>query len=71
MRLGILVCEYAPPQNLGDDIEERCPRGSPITVRCEVARHEARIDAPALASWRPRQLGARFERAFGRRVGGA
>jgi exopolyphosphatase/guanosine-5'-triphosphate,3'-diphosphate pyrophosphatase len=53
---------------LADDIEERCPRGAAITVRCEVARQGVRLDVPALAGWRPRQLGPRFERAFGQRL---
>jgi exopolyphosphatase/pppGpp-phosphohydrolase len=53
---------------LADDIEERSPRGSAIEVRCEVTRHEVRLAVPALAGWRPRGLGVRFERTFGRRL---
>jgi exopolyphosphatase/guanosine-5'-triphosphate,3'-diphosphate pyrophosphatase len=53
---------------LADDIEERCPRGTAIDVRCAVGRQEVRLDVPALAGWRPRGLGERFERTFGRRL---
>jgi exopolyphosphatase/guanosine-5'-triphosphate,3'-diphosphate pyrophosphatase len=53
---------------LADDIEERCPRGATIEVRCEVGRREIRLDVPALAGWRPRGLGRRFERTFDRRL---
>ena len=53
---------------LADDIEERCPRGAAIAVRCEVTRQEVRLDIPALAGWRPRGLGHRFERTFGRKL---
>ena len=53
---------------LADDIEERCPRGAAIAVRCEVTRQEVRLDIPALAGWRPRGLGQRFERTFGRKL---
>jgi exopolyphosphatase/guanosine-5'-triphosphate,3'-diphosphate pyrophosphatase len=50
---------------LADDIEERCPRGRPIEVRCEVRKREASVRVRGLLGWRPRQLGDRFERAFG------
>jgi exopolyphosphatase/guanosine-5'-triphosphate,3'-diphosphate pyrophosphatase len=53
---------------LADDIEERCPRGAAIAVRCEVTRQDVRLDVPALAGWRPRGLGPRFERTFGRQL---
>lgn len=53
---------------LADDIEERCPRGAVIDVRCTVTKDEVRLDVPALAGWRPRGLGHRFERTFGRRL---
>lgn len=53
---------------LADDVEERCPRGVPIEVRCAVTRDEVRVDVPALAGWRPRGLGERFARAFERRL---
>ena len=50
---------------LADDIEERCPRGVPITLACEVAR-EVKISVAELPAWRPRELAQRFEKAFGR-----
>jgi exopolyphosphatase/guanosine-5'-triphosphate,3'-diphosphate pyrophosphatase len=53
---------------LADDIEERCPRGASIEVRCDVTRHQVRLEVPTLAGWRPRGLGQRFEQAFGRRL---
>jgi exopolyphosphatase/pppGpp-phosphohydrolase len=53
---------------LVDDLEERCPRRAAVTVRCRVRRREVVVSVPALAAWRPRDLGDRFERAFGRRL---
>lgn len=53
---------------LADDIEERCPPGAPVEIECRLERSQAVVIVPALAGWRPRGLGARFERAFGRQV---
>jgi exopolyphosphatase/guanosine-5'-triphosphate,3'-diphosphate pyrophosphatase len=53
---------------LADDIEERCPRGSPLTLECESGRQEVKVTVPALAGWRIRGLGDRFTRAFGRKL---
>jgi exopolyphosphatase / guanosine-5'-triphosphate,3'-diphosphate pyrophosphatase len=50
---------------LADDIEERCPRRRPIEVRCEIRKREAAVRVRGLLGWRPRQLGARFQRTFG------
>ena len=50
---------------LADEIEARCPRGRAITVKCEVGR-TVRLSVPLLPSWRSRDLGQRFERAFGK-----
>jgi exopolyphosphatase / guanosine-5'-triphosphate,3'-diphosphate pyrophosphatase len=51
---------------LGDDIEERCPDGKPITLDCRVRNDEVEVRVHELLAWRPRTLGRRFERAFGR-----
>ena len=53
---------------VADDIEERCPRGAAIELRCTVTREEIRLDVPALAGWRPRGLDDRCARTFGRRL---
>jgi exopolyphosphatase / guanosine-5'-triphosphate,3'-diphosphate pyrophosphatase len=53
---------------LADDIEERCPRGADVTVECRVHKEEVEVKVEALAGWRPRTIGRRFERAFGRRL---
>jgi exopolyphosphatase/guanosine-5'-triphosphate,3'-diphosphate pyrophosphatase len=53
---------------LADEITERCPPRSAPVVRCRSRRGEAVVEVPALASWRVRGLGERFERAFGRRL---
>ena len=58
-RAGLLLA-------LADDIEERCPVGSPITVSCRATDAELLVDVRELVSWRPRALGPRFEREFGR-----
>ncbi|HEX6739784.1 MAG TPA: hypothetical protein VF310_16005, partial [Vicinamibacteria bacterium] len=50
---------------LADDIEERSPSHRPLEVRCEVRKGVATVRVRGLLGWRPRQLGARFERAFG------
>jgi exopolyphosphatase/guanosine-5'-triphosphate,3'-diphosphate pyrophosphatase len=50
---------------LADEIEARCPRGLPIAVRCEVGR-AVKLSVPLLLSWRVKDLGQRFERAFGK-----
>jgi exopolyphosphatase/guanosine-5'-triphosphate,3'-diphosphate pyrophosphatase len=51
---------------LADDIEERCPRGVAIELTCEERKGEVVLSVPALAAWRPRAMGMRFERVFGR-----
>jgi exopolyphosphatase/guanosine-5'-triphosphate,3'-diphosphate pyrophosphatase len=53
---------------LADDLEERCPRGQPVEVDCRVQKDEVVVKVKALAGWRPRTIGRRFERAFGRRL---
>ena len=53
---------------LADDIQERCPPTARVRLHCRLARRSFTVSAPALLSWRPRSLGRRFERAFGRRL---
>jgi len=51
---------------LADDVVERCPRGTPVSVRCRVGKREATVTVRGLAGWRPRKIGPRFADAFGR-----
>lgn len=51
---------------LADDIEERCPRGEAVTIECRAGKDQVTIKVRALAGWRPRSTGKRFERVFGR-----
>ena len=51
---------------LADDIQERCPRGGMVQVECRVSKDEVVVKVKALAGWRTRTIGKRFERAFGR-----
>jgi len=51
---------------LAEDIEARCPEGSSVEVRCSLSKFRVNLEVPALAGWRPRGLGKRFERNFGR-----
>jgi exopolyphosphatase/guanosine-5'-triphosphate,3'-diphosphate pyrophosphatase len=53
---------------LADDIEERCPRGGRVDVRCRVRRRLVEIEVPRLLGWRPRALAERFRHAFGREL---
>jgi exopolyphosphatase/guanosine-5'-triphosphate,3'-diphosphate pyrophosphatase len=53
---------------LADDIEERCPRGASVELDCRVQKDEVRVKVGTLAGWRPRTIGRRFERAFGRKL---
>jgi exopolyphosphatase/guanosine-5'-triphosphate,3'-diphosphate pyrophosphatase len=50
---------------LADEIEARCPRGSRITVKCEIGRNVT-VSVRSLPSWLAKDLDKRFERAFGR-----
>jgi exopolyphosphatase/guanosine-5'-triphosphate,3'-diphosphate pyrophosphatase len=50
---------------LADEIEHRCPRRRAIVVSCSVGR-DVRVTVPLLPAWRSRDLGQRFERAFGK-----
>jgi exopolyphosphatase/guanosine-5'-triphosphate,3'-diphosphate pyrophosphatase len=51
---------------LADEIEERCPDGAQVKVRCTISKDEARIEVTGLAGWQPRRIAGRFERDFGR-----
>jgi exopolyphosphatase / guanosine-5'-triphosphate,3'-diphosphate pyrophosphatase len=50
---------------LADEIEARCPRGTPIAVDCQIGRNVT-LSVPLLPSWLAKDLDLRFERAFGR-----
>jgi hypothetical protein len=39
-----------------------------VAVECRVKKDEVEVKVEALAGWRPRTIGRRFERAFGRRL---
>jgi exopolyphosphatase / guanosine-5'-triphosphate,3'-diphosphate pyrophosphatase len=51
---------------LADDIEARCRDDRKVSVRCRVVKRRALVTVPGLLGWRPRRIGPRFERAFGR-----
>jgi len=52
---------------LADDIVERCSPGSlPVRVRFRIGRREVALTVRRLVGWRPRRIGARFQRVFGR-----
>jgi exopolyphosphatase/guanosine-5'-triphosphate,3'-diphosphate pyrophosphatase len=50
---------------LADEIERRCPRKRDISVSCTIGR-EVKVTVPLMPAWRSRDLGPRFERAFGK-----
>jgi exopolyphosphatase/guanosine-5'-triphosphate,3'-diphosphate pyrophosphatase len=51
---------------LADEIERRCPPGRAIAVSCSPGRDVIKVSVPLLSAWRSRDLGQRFERAFGK-----
>lgn len=53
---------------LADDIAERCPPGARVRIACRVGKREIRLWVRGLVGWRPRRIGARFEKAFRRRL---
>jgi hypothetical protein len=53
---------------LADDIEARCRDHRLVSVSCRADRKEARVRVSGLVSWRPRRIGPRFLRAFGRQL---
>jgi exopolyphosphatase/guanosine-5'-triphosphate,3'-diphosphate pyrophosphatase len=60
-RMGVLLA-------LADDLEERCAPGVPIALTGRMVEGGIVIEMPALLGWRPRALGKRFARAFGREL---
>jgi exopolyphosphatase/guanosine-5'-triphosphate,3'-diphosphate pyrophosphatase len=53
---------------LADDLEERCPPGAALALSCRLVEGGVVVEMPALLGWRPRALGKRFARAFGREL---
>jgi hypothetical protein len=53
---------------LADEVEARTPPGEPVAISCRVRPRGVVLTAPVLAAWRPRAVGDRFRRAFGRRL---
>jgi len=51
---------------LADDIGERCRPGGSVRLRSYLDGREAVLRVPRLVGWRPRRIGPRFERVFGR-----
>jgi hypothetical protein len=50
---------------LADDIVERCPPGAPIAIDAAAGPGGFTVTVPALAGWRARRIGPRFERVLG------
>jgi exopolyphosphatase/guanosine-5'-triphosphate,3'-diphosphate pyrophosphatase len=69
--LSALVPEREPVERaavllaLADDIEERCPTDRPLRVSVSRGRTVV-VRVVGLGGWRPRSVGARFKRAFGK-----
>ena len=53
---------------LADALEQRCLPGSGARIRCQLGKREVRLFVPGLAGWRPRRIGSRFEKTFGRQL---
>jgi exopolyphosphatase/guanosine-5'-triphosphate,3'-diphosphate pyrophosphatase len=53
---------------LADDLEERCAPGAAPVLECRLVEGGVVVEMPALLGWRPRALGRRFARAFGREL---
>jgi exopolyphosphatase/guanosine-5'-triphosphate,3'-diphosphate pyrophosphatase len=60
-RAGVLLA-------LADDLEERCPPGATPTLTGRIVEGGVVVEMPALLGWRPRALGRRFARVFGREL---
>ena len=60
-RAGVLLA-------LADDIEARCPPGAAVGLTARLVEGGVVVEMPALLGWRPRALGKRFARAFGREL---
>ena len=50
---------------LADDIVERCPPGAPEAIEATASSGAFVVTVPALAGWRARKIGPRFERVLG------
>jgi len=50
---------------MADEIEARCARGRAIALTCDVGP-TVKVSVPLLPSWQAKDVGQRFERAFGR-----
>jgi len=50
---------------LADDIVERCPPEMTVAVDAATVPAGFVVTVPALGNWRPRKIGARFERVLG------
>jgi exopolyphosphatase/guanosine-5'-triphosphate,3'-diphosphate pyrophosphatase len=53
---------------LADDLEERCAPGAALALSCRLVEGGVVVEMPALLGWRPRALGKRFARTFGREL---
>jgi len=53
---------------LADDLEERCPPDAALALEVRLVEGGVVLEMPALLGWRPRALGKRFARAFGREL---
>jgi hypothetical protein len=53
---------------LADEIERRTLPGQPVAVHHRVSPQALVLRAEFLRGWRPRSLGDRFRRAFGREL---
>jgi exopolyphosphatase/guanosine-5'-triphosphate,3'-diphosphate pyrophosphatase len=53
---------------LADDLEERCAPGAALALSCRLVEGGVVVEMPALLGWRPRAIGKRFARAFGREL---
>ncbi len=53
---------------LADDLEERCAPEAALDLTARLVEGGVVVEMPALLGWRPRNLGKRFARAFGREL---
>jgi exopolyphosphatase/guanosine-5'-triphosphate,3'-diphosphate pyrophosphatase len=54
--------------SLADEIERRALPGQPLQVAFQLTKQELILDSEVLRGWRPRAVGERFRRAFGREL---
>jgi hypothetical protein len=65
---GVLVERAAVLLLLADEIERRSLPGQPLAVRAVWRDEGLVLKSEVLAGWRPRAVGDRFRRAFGREL---